>query len=125
MNNIKNYFLFTVRSFAVVIFLSLPAVNAQVVINELMYNPIHSGGGTNDDGEFIELLNIGVEPINLSGWSFRPDGFEFVFPEGADINPGEHLLIGRDSVEFFTQHGFYFEYEWTAGNLSNSGEDSV
>ena len=23
---------------------------AQVVINEIMYNPIHSGGGTNDDG---------------------------------------------------------------------------
>ena len=95
----------------------------QVVINELMYNPIHSNGGTNDDGEFIELLNIGSEAVNLSGWSFIDP--QFVFPEGADIAPGEHLLVGRDSTEFFTQHGFHFEYEWTGGNLSNSGEDIV
>ena len=29
-------------------------------INEIMYNPIHSDGSTNDDGKFLELLNIGT-----------------------------------------------------------------
>ena len=41
-----------------------------VVINEIMYNPLHSTGSTNDDGEFVELYNNNPVALDISGWSF-------------------------------------------------------
>jgi hypothetical protein len=44
--------------------LATPFVNAQVVINEFVYDD----GGT-DDREFVELLNTGNSPVDISGWT--------------------------------------------------------
>src|SRR5208283_4907255 len=43
-----------------------PVLIGDIVINELMYDPI-SG---NDDDQYIELYNKGTNTINLAGWQF-------------------------------------------------------
>ncbi|HJS07349.1 MAG TPA: lamin tail domain-containing protein, partial [Pirellulales bacterium] len=58
----------------------------QLVISEVMYNP-QSG---NDDLEFVELLNITDQPINLSGWSFT-EGIDFTF--GMTTIPAHGALV--------------------------------
>ncbi|MBT3631747.1 MAG: lamin tail domain-containing protein, partial [Candidatus Marinimicrobia bacterium] len=55
-------------------------VNAQVVINEIHYNP-SSFQGSDNDFEFIELFNPGTEDVDMSGYSFG-DGVEHIFSEG-------------------------------------------
>jgi hypothetical protein len=57
-----------------------------VIISELMYHP-QSG---NDDLEFVELLNITDQPINLNGWRFS-EGIDFTF--GATTIPARGALV--------------------------------
>ena len=46
-----------------VIIMVIPAVNADVVINEIMANAI-----TEDTGEFVELYNTGTTGVDIAGW---------------------------------------------------------
>ena len=52
-----------------------PILISDVVINELMYDPI-SG---NDDDQYVELYNRSTNTINLGGWQFT-GGVTFTFP---------------------------------------------
>lgn len=90
-------------------------LNAQVVINEIMYNPPESG---NDSLEYIEIYNAGVTDVDLTGYTMA--GVEFTFPThtlAADeyvvvsINPA--ALMNNFSVDAFA---------WTSGALKNGGE---
>ena len=65
----------------------VPASPANVVFSELMYRPA-VGGGT----EFIELMNIGVQTIDLTGCSFT-DGIDFTFTAGTTLAAGARLVI--------------------------------
>ncbi|MCX7872666.1 MAG: lamin tail domain-containing protein [Verrucomicrobiae bacterium] len=62
-----------------------------VVINEIMYNPI----SRNDDDQYVELYNKGTNAINLGGWRFV-DGINFVFPENTIIQPGGYMVVARN-----------------------------
>ena len=44
------------------------AVPGQVVITEWMYNPVGRRGS-----EFVEVTNIGGEPVDMTGYSFDDD----------------------------------------------------
>ena len=46
--------------------LLIPFANAELVINEIMYNPSGADGGH----EWIEFFNSGFDDINLDGYSF-------------------------------------------------------
>jgi hypothetical protein len=69
---------------------------AQVVINELLAS--NNAIIADEDGAFedwIELLNLGAEPVNLEGYGLSDNPgspFKWVFPDYV-IEPGEHLLI--------------------------------
>ena len=56
-----------------------------VVINEIMYNPAPGGD------EFIELLNITGEPVDISGWTIA--GANFTFASGTGIPPHGLILL--------------------------------
>ena len=88
-----------------------------IVINEIMFNPT-SG---NELEEFIELANIGTQPISLTGWQFDR-GIDLVFPE-VTIPGGGFLVISADPVTFEATYGVPpgVAVGWT-GRLSNSGE---
>lgn len=88
--------------------------NAAVVINELFY---HAPDDL-DDLEYIELLNTGTEPVDLSGWMLAK-AVQFEFPTGAQIEPGQFLVIAKKAAllkEFYRVEAFG---EFTK-SLSNS-----
>ena len=100
-------------------------------ITEINYNPYAptmeetaAGLGDNDDFEFIELANVGTEPLELAGVGFV-DGISFAF-EQATVGPGEQVLLVRNQLAFETRYGMDLpvigRYE---GRLDNGGEQLV
>jgi hypothetical protein len=90
---------------------------AQIVINELMYNPPESG---TDSLEYIELLNNSGSTVDLSNWTFSL-GVVYTFPAGTTIAANGYVVIAKSISAFKSVFGFE-PLQWTAGSLSNSGE---
>lgn len=87
---------------------------APIEITEIMYN---DPGG--DTLEYLELYNYGTDAISLLGFHFTL-GINHVFPD-ITFNPGQYLILARDSVYFQNQFGIP-AYQWTGGTLNNNGE---
>jgi len=91
------------------------AVKENLRITEIMYHPPQA------DEEFVELANIGIEPLNLNRVRLA-GGIDFVFP-GLELAPGEVTLIVRDRDAFENQYGVERnvagQYD---GALSNAGD---
>ena len=90
-----------------------------VVINELMYDPI-SG---NDDDQYIELYNQGTNTVNLAGWQFTA-GVTFTFPK-ITIAPNAYLVVAKSTTNLFAKYTNLNSAN-TVGNfggkLSHNGE---
>ncbi|MCP4454115.1 MAG: hypothetical protein GY809_21860, partial [Planctomycetes bacterium] len=84
-------------------------------ITEIMYN------AQDPNTEFIELQNIGQDPINLNGVRFD-DGIRFTFP-AMDLAPQAYVLVVGDVDAFEALYGQALpvagQYE---GTLNNKGE---
>jgi len=110
-------------------FLSLPiillaifsglSVNAQVVINEISYNPPEAG---NDSLEYIEIYNVGVSIVNLDGWHFTK-GVVDTFPNVV-LGAGEYFVTAINENAMASVFGVTV-HQWTSGALSNSGESII
>jgi len=100
-------------------------------ITEIMYNPaaptpaeVAAGFTDNDDFEYLELRNIGDEPLEVSGIHFT-DGITFTFGD-MTLAPGQYTLIVKNLAAFQTRYGTGFNIagEFALGdNLNNGGED--
>ena len=86
----------------------------------------------NDDFEFVELVNVGANEIDLSAYRFiqtevngNVQGIEFDFSAGAisTIGAGQQVLIVEDLGAFQIRYGngHLVAGQWT-GRLSNSSE---
>ena len=73
-------------------------VIGDIVINELMYDPI-SG---NDDDQYIELYNKGTNTVNLAGWQFT-SGVTFTFPPMSRIGAERLRGGGQEHDQFVRQ----------------------
>lgn len=98
------------------------AQDYNVVINEIHYNPLESLDGLvdGDEYEFIELKNIGTNPIDLSNAYFGY-GIDYQFPIGTTLEPGDFWVLAENSVEFNNRYNIAPHGEYS-GKLSNSGE---
>ena len=67
----------------------VPATAANLVVSEIMYHP-----ATNPDDEFIEVENIGVQTIDLTGCAFTA-GIEYYFATGATLASGARMAIPK------------------------------
>lgn len=87
-------------------------------ISELSYNPAGSA-----DAEFIELKNIGADPLDISGVTFT-DGVNFTFANGTAIDGGGHILIARQRAAFEARYGSDLPLagEYAPDALNNGGE---
>lgn len=66
------------------------SLERRVIINELLPNP----SGTDTGEEFIEIVNVGTEPVSLDGWSVRDATAErHVFPPDAMLPPGGVFVL--------------------------------
>ena len=72
---------------------------SDIVINELMYDPI-SG---NDDDQYIELYNRSTNTLNLAGWQLS-DAVSFTFPSNVVLAPDGYLVIARNAAHLRTNY---------------------
>lgn len=108
---------------------TVPATAANIVVSEFSYNPslIPPTSGYNDpnDFEYIELLNISANTVDLSGCAFT-SGITYHFNNGTirQLAPGARLVIAENSDALVARHGALpvaGEFELDT-NLSNNGE---
>ncbi len=90
-------------------------------ISEIMYHPAETGQPDDPNTEYIELTNIGNEPISLNLVKFT-DGVDFTF-DSIGLAPSEYVLIVRDITAFEAKYGQDFPIvgQYT-GSLDNGGE---
>jgi hypothetical protein len=75
-------------------------------ITEIMYHPDPPPlGSTNSpsDFEYVEVKNIGSNPLNVSRFSLS-GGIDFIFPNVA-LNAGESAVIVKDLAAFQSRYG--------------------
>ncbi len=78
--------------------LFLPSLaSAQVLITELQYDPT----STNDDGEWVELQNLGNAAVDVSGWGLsnfsaaNENATRWTFPSNTVMAPNQVLVIAK------------------------------
>ncbi len=104
----KNTFLITAFSFLCVL------AQAQLVINEVLYNP---PGQDSEAFEFIEILNNDFFGVNLNAYRMT-DAVELDFPDLV-LQPGEYFVISSDSTMMQDSFGIT-AWEWPANFLLNN-----
>jgi hypothetical protein len=66
-----------------------------VRISELLYHPVLDEE-LEDRHEFVEIVNVGDEAADLTGWRLVAEEVAFDFPAGTSLGPGEYRVIARD-----------------------------
>ncbi|HUR30826.1 MAG TPA: lamin tail domain-containing protein [Saprospiraceae bacterium] len=101
-----------------VLFLSLNA-NAQVIINEISYNPPESN---NDSLEYIEIYNAGSDHVDLAGWHIS-SAVQDTFPS-VHLLPGEYFVTAINAEAMLNIYNITV-HQWSSGALNNSGETII
>jgi hypothetical protein len=85
-----------------------------LLITEIHYNPSDAQG---NNSAFIELMNRGELPCDLSGAGFT-QGVSFTFPPGTIVSAGERIILAAQSG-LFTNFGVrVFDYDGTGRPVS-------
>jgi len=92
-----------------------------LVVTEIMYNPPDFGGIRGSDLEFIELMNAGPAPLNLSGLMFT-NGISYAFADGTTLAPGQRFLLVRNANTFTNRYPGVIPDGVYGGQLDNAGE---
>ncbi|MBT6971672.1 MAG: lamin tail domain-containing protein, partial [Euryarchaeota archaeon] len=80
-----------------------------VIINEVMPDPLGADTSAWPGGEWIELLNVGNESIDLDGWKLKAGGNKnyaltserILNKENTSIEPGEYLVVFMNGSSSF------------------------
>jgi len=78
----------------------LYAAAADIVINEIMYNPPNEL----ESLQYVELFNRGASTVDLSNWSFTRR-IKYAFPQDTRMDPGAFLVICRSLADFSAHYG--------------------
>ena len=108
---------------------STPATANNLAISEIHYHPAEPTSPAElaistdrDDYEFIELLNLGEQPIDLTGVHFSA-GIHFAFAQHSLLDPGARAVLVRDAAAFAERYGAGVQIAGEfSGRLSNGGE---
>ncbi|MFT4537947.1 MAG: hypothetical protein ACI841_003302 [Planctomycetota bacterium] len=95
-----------------------------VVISEFMKDPAVVSDA---HGEWIELINLTSQPIDIEGWILMDDGSDETYLDnggsGIVILPQAHFVVGRD-VDMSTNGGVVVDHQISGFTLSN-GDDEI
>lgn len=108
------------RMIAFFLLLLLPGVAADVVINEVFYNPLGSDAGK----EFVELYNNADSAVSLKN---------YVLESGNGANPNDWTVEWQGTVEIIPARGYFLVAEPNVSSAANfvtdldlqNGPDSV
>ncbi|HTD86552.1 MAG TPA: lamin tail domain-containing protein, partial [Candidatus Binatia bacterium] len=92
---------------------------SKLICTEIMYNPLPVGAG--DDFEFVELKNVGTNPLIMTGMGFD-SGITFSFTNGTSIAPGQFLVLGRHRGNLQARYPGLIVHGIYTGRLDNGGE---
>jgi len=94
-----------------------------ILITEVMQNP---SAVTDSVGEWFEIVNSGVETVNLNGWTVRDDGIDsFVIEQDIILTPGAYAILGKNS-DAAINGGVSVDYAYGSQMfLSNGGDELV
>ena len=67
---------------------------ANVVVSEMHYNP----PGSADTGEFVEIMNVAAQTIDLTGVRFD-SGIRFSFHPGTTLEAGERAVVAATAAD--------------------------
>ena len=97
-----------------------PALSAQVVINEIMYDP------DSPEPEWIELYNPHTVPVDISGWRVQDrTTSKPMIPTGI-ILPNHYLVLTKDSAAFrAARNPDALVVQVSLAALNNGGDDIV
>ncbi|MFT6861980.1 MAG: hypothetical protein ACJAVK_000534 [Akkermansiaceae bacterium] len=114
---------------------TVPADANNLIISEFSYQPGEPNTPSEiaistdrDDYEFVELMNVGSQTIDLTGLRFTL-GITFNFADNTLLPPGERLVIVKNRAAFEARYGIAIAiatdvlggHEY-GGRLSNGGE---
>ena len=92
-----------------------------------MYHPadptpaeVSAGFTDSDEFEFIELMNTGANPVDLTDAAFT-DGIAFTFT-GGTLAPGARLLLVKNAAAFAQRYGALPVGGIYTGSLNNTGD---
>lgn len=98
----------------------IPASPSNLVVSEINYNP----AGVDDTKEWLELMNIASNTIDLTDVSFT--GITYTFPAGTTLAAGQRIVVVKDQVGFAEDYdtaGILIAPGIFTGSLNNSGEE--
>lgn len=107
-----------------------PAGPSNLIVSEINYHPVAPTTAelainpslNNDDFEWIELRNIGPDPIDLSRVTFT-DGISVEIATGSTLAPGAYTILVSDPAAFELRYGSGLPIAGTfTGRLNNDGE---
>lgn len=111
--------------FALILILAAASVNAQILINEVQYDPI--GAGVDTKTEWIELYNPTGDDVDLSGWLLcdNTDSIGEPFPSTV-LAAGEYLVLAAVVDSFHLDFPGVPAINWPdsslCGALSNTAD---
>ena len=102
-------------------FILAPIADASnIVISEIMYNP----AGSSEDSEWVELMNISTDTIDLTDLSFT--GIDYTFPLGTTLAAGQRIVVVKNQITFgvsyLTAGMNIAPGEFASTSLDNTGE---
>jgi hypothetical protein len=98
------------------IWIQVLSAPANVVINEIHYNP----DVKTEPAEFIELYNSGPSAVDVGGWTLD-SGVHFTIPSGTNMAAGSYLVIAANPAFVLTKFGAKALGPFTGG-LSKYGD---
>lgn len=102
--------------------LLLPAAYADIVINQVLYDPLSAESG----GEAVELLNTGASAVDISGWVLKTESSDSdaTIPAAVVLQPGQSFLVADEGWSSIKDNSSWksadYEEKMTLGN-SDSG----
>ena len=95
-------------------------VMQDLLLTEVMYNPLPWGNTPGDELEFIELTNKTNRTVTLGGLRVT-GGIDFTFPPNSVIGPNKTIVLAKDARAFARRYGFnpFGAYD---RKLSNGGD---
>ncbi|HWB02891.1 MAG TPA: lamin tail domain-containing protein [Verrucomicrobiales bacterium] len=109
---------------------SVPASAANLVISEFSYRPLEptspaeiAVSANRDEYEFIELMNISAQAIDLTGVGFTA-GITFNFPDNTLVAAGGKIVVAKNLSAFNARYPGSTNVvgPYALGNLANDGE---
>ncbi|MFH1292287.1 MAG: lamin tail domain-containing protein [bacterium] len=94
---------------------------ATIAINEI-------GAYEKSGYEWVEIVNVGNQPVDLTGWKFWEAEVDHKLKDGQPdslVEPGEYAVICQDDIKFRTAYpvftGSIFDSSWSS--LKETGEE--